>query len=462
MRYCGALAVTAVAWLAWSIFAAAHTSPLILFLAAVVVSTRFLGFGPGIFSTIVSVGIVDFVILAPRPGASRSADLEEIIIFILVATLTASLARQKSEAEEQADDAKRQMAAIVETSQDAILSKDLDGVITSWNQGAERLYGYTAEEIIGQNIAIISPPEQPDEIPRIMRKLRAGERIQHYITERVRKDGSRLTVYLSISPVTNHNGEIVGASTIAQDITAQRRAEEALRKTEKLATAGRLAATIAHEINNPLEAIGNLIYLARNNKSKADEYLEMADKEVHRVANIAQQTLGFVREAASAVPVEVDTLLKEVLNLYTKKFSSKNIHLDVLSDPKVEIKALSGELRQVFSNLIANAIDATPAGGKVRIRVERSREWRDEARSGVRVTIGDTGTGIRADDAPRIFEPFFTTKKDSGTGLGLWLSYSIVKKHGGSIRFRSRTAPTSSGTVFMVFLPEGMEPSTAV
>jgi PAS domain S-box-containing protein len=351
------------------------------------------------------------------------------------------------------------MAAIVESSQDAILSKDTKGIITSWNQGATRLYGYTAEEVIGKHVSILAPPEHPDEIPRIMRTLLRGESIHHYMTERVRKDGTRLTVFLSISPLVNRKGEIVGASAIAQDVTAQRRAEEAMRKTEKLATAGRLAAAIAHEINNPLEAIGNLLYLARRDKAKCDEYLQMAEKEVGRVAGIAQQTLGFVRDPSSASKVEVGPLVEEVLNLYKKKLSTKHIQVQKVFEPGLGIMAFSGELRQLFSNLIANAIEASPEQGKLHIRIERSREWANSHRPGVRIMVADAGTGIAPEHVNHIFEPFFTTKKDSGTGLGLWLSFSIVRKHGGSIRFRSRTTPGKSGTVFNVFLPEKIEPT---
>jgi len=463
LRYAGALALTVIAWLVWSKSPALAERPFILFIAAVVMSARFLGFGPGVLCTISSVVIIDYFVLPPIHAFAHSpAELVELGIFVAVAVLTASLAQQRSKAEMHADQTRRHLASIVENSQDAILSKDLDGVITSWNQGAERLYGYTAEEAIGQHVSLIAPRERPDEIPRIMRKLRSGERIQHYLTERVRKDGTRLTVYLSISPIMNHRGEITGASAIAQDVTAQRLAEEALRKTEKLATAGRMAATIAHEINNPLEAIGNLLYLARHDKEKADQYLELAEKEVQRVANIAQQTLGLVRETASALPVNLDGLLKEVLDLYSKRISVKKIEVELLSDGRAEVRGLSGELRQVFSNLIGNAIDAMPAAGRLRMRVERSRERSNARRPGVRVTVADTGSGIAPEHTQHIFEPFFTTKKDTGTGLGLWLSYSIVQKHGGSIRFRSRTMPEKSGTVFSVFLPEVMEsPSSA-
>ena len=462
IRYFGALLSVGIACAAWWMLPALQRSPLILFLAAVVVSARFLGFGPGLLAIAASLLAIDYGVLPPHFSFSYGpADFEQLAVFLVVAFLTAGLARQKSEADLRADEIQRYMIAIVENSQDAILSKDTNGVITSWNRGAERLYGYTAEEVIGKHVSIISPPERPDEIPRIMRRILQGEHIQHYITQRVRKDGSRVTVYLSISPIADRTGKIIGASSIAHDITAQRRAEEALRKSEKLATAGRLAATIAHEINNPLEVIGNLLYLARHDPAKARQYMEMAEKEVQRVASIAQQTLGLVRDPSSASAVDVGRLLDESLNLYRKKIGGKKLRLEAAVAPGAEILGFAGELRQVFSNLIANAIDASPEGGRLRIRVEPSHDWSDHLRPGVRVTIADTGVGISREYVRHSFEPFFTTKKDSGTGLGLWLTYSIVQKHGGSIRFRSCTTAGRSGTVFVVFLPEEMQASKA-
>jgi signal transduction histidine kinase len=294
-----------------------------------------------------------------------------------------------------------------------------------------------------------------------MAELIRGEQVQQYRTQRVRKDGKRLTVFLSISPLRDDHAKVVGASTIAQDITAQVRAEEALRKNEKLATAGRLAATIAHEINNPLEAIGNLLYLARRDKRKADEYLKMAERELARVAGIAQQTLGFVRDAASVAPVDVGAIVDEVLTLHARALRTKEIEVRTRYDRTAQVAGFSGELRQVFSNMVGNAIEALPQRGSLRVRVQDWQEPTNAQRPGVRVTIADNGSGITAESMTHIFEPFFTTKKDTGTGLGLWLSYSIVQKHGGWIRVRSRANQGHSGTIFSIFLPTAMQPSKA-
>ncbi len=180
----------------------------------------------------------------------------------------------------------------------------------------------------------------------------------------------------------------------------------------------------------------------------------MAEKEVHRVAEIAQQMLGSVRESASLTPLNVSAALDEVLQLYRRKLDDRHIRIEKNYDADVEIHGFAGELRQLFSNLIINAVDAMADGGRLTLHVTPGHEWADRQRPGVRVTIADNGNGIPHSDMARIFEPFYTTKGDAGTGLGLWLSHGIVQKHGGSIRVRSRTIAGSSGTVFSVFLPQ--------
>jgi PAS domain S-box-containing protein len=455
VRYIASLLATVAALGIWFLWPVVQREPTILFIAAVIVSARFLGFGPALLCTFSSALTIDYFIFQPRFSFALSAyDYERILVFVGVSVLTAGIARQRSRAETRAERIHRLMAAIIESSDDAILTKDRDAVVTSWNRGAERLYGYPAAEMLGQHVAKLSPPEYASEIAGFMKRLLRGESIEHHATERLRKDGTRLTVDLSLSPVRNERGEIVGASSIAHDITAQRKAEEALRRSEKLATAGRLAAAVAHEINNPLEAVNSLLYLARNDPTARDQHLEMAGKEVHRIAEIAQQMLGIVREGASPAPLNVASTLDAVLQLYVRKLSDKQIQIERYYDPSVEIRGFAGELRQVFSNLILNAADAMGEGGRLTLHVVRAHQWFDGHRPGVRVTVADSGSGIGSADIAHIFEPFYTTKKDSGTGLGLWVSHAIVQKHGGSIRVRSRTKPGSSGTVFSVFLPE--------
>jgi signal transduction histidine kinase len=273
----------------------------------------------------------------------------------------------------------------------------------------------------------------------------------------MRKDGTRIIVLLSISPLRNRQGEIVGHSAIARDITAQTQAEEALRRSEKLATAGRLAAVVAHEINNPLEAVTNLLYLARRDPSRQAEYLDQAEAEVERVAAFVHQTLGFVRETSAPSPVNVAELLDQVLQLYQRRLQEKHIAIERQYESSATLRGYSSELRQLFSNLIINAVDAMGANGRLVLRVRGTRNWGRASGSGVRVSVADNGAGIEPENVGRIFEAFFTTKQDLGTGLGLWFSQSIAQNHGGAIRFRSRTVPGSNGTVFSVFLTNATE-----
>jgi PAS domain S-box-containing protein len=354
------------------------------------------------------------------------------------------------------EDAARRLAAIVESSDDAIASKDMNGIITSWNRSAERLFGYRAEEIIGRPVTVIIPPELHHDEQMILSKIRQGERIDHFETIRVRKNGERVEVSLTISPVKDEDGNVIGAAKIARNITENNKMERALRTTEKLAAAGRMAATVAHEINNPLEAVTNLVYLAKRdlgNSERVAEYLEMASRELDRVAHITRQTLGFYRDTSSPVHLKITKALDDLLLLYEKRFESRNIKLERQYDGEIEITALGGEVRQAFSNLITNAVDAMPGGGKLVLRVSKSHQWNNSRVPGVRITILDTGSGIDPRHWKNLFQPFFTTKEDVGTGLGLWITKSIVEKHAGAIHVKSKTGPDAHGTVFSIFLP---------
>jgi PAS domain S-box-containing protein len=354
------------------------------------------------------------------------------------------------------EEAALRLAAIVESSDDAIASKDLNGVITSWNRSAEKLFGYKAEEIIGKPVMLIIPPELHHDEITILSKIRRGEKIDHFETIRLHKNGERIEVSLTISPIKDDNGNVIGAAKIIRNITETNKIERALRTTEKLAAAGRMAATVAHEINNPLEAVTNLVYLAKRDLSKNDKvagYLELASRELDRVAHITRQTLGFYRDTSSPVLFNVAETLDDLLLLYEKRFESRNIKVIKQYDKDVEITALSGEIRQAFSNLVTNAIDAMPDGGKLVLRISHSYAWSGPHLHGVRLTILDTGSGIEPKHKKNIFQPFFTTKSDVGTGLGLWITRGIIEKHRGAIRMKSRTQQDSHGTAFSIFLP---------
>ncbi len=268
----------------------------------------------------------------------------------------------------------------------------------------------------------------------------------------------------SAYPIHTTPNQVRWVGVIVMDASDRKRSEEALRKTEKLAATGRLAASIAHEINNPLEAITNLLYLLTNHadlQEPARSYVEMAEHEVRRIAEITQQTLRFYRQSTLPARANLSELLDSVLTLHQGRVRNRGITVEKRYDANTSLYCFAGELRQVFANLIGNAIDAMPDGGRLVLRARRSRDWSDPERLGVRFQVADTGSGMTPEVRKRIFEPFYTTKEVTGTGLGLWVSSEIVAKHKGSMRVRSRSEKLGgqSGTIFELFFPD--EPEAA-
>jgi PAS domain S-box-containing protein len=346
-----------------------------------------------------------------------------------------------------------ELAAIVESSDDAILSKDLNGRIISWNRAASRILGYSHEEVVGKSILMLIPPELQAEEKTILGKIRAGERIDHFETVRLTKSGERLNVSLSISPVRDASGIIVGASKTLRDITGKKRLEASLIQSEKIAAIGRMAATIAHEINNPLEAIINMIFLARTNvedRKRTLELLTAAESEITRVSHIANRTLGFYRENDPATSVSLADLVLAAIKIYEPKCKAADIRIekDLRSACKIVLRV--GEINQVVSNLIANSIHAMPSGGTLSIAVADADEH-DGA--GATLTVQDSGMGIPANVVPMIFDAFFTTRGSIGTGIGLFVAKQFVEGHGGKIGVESNTDAISHGTKMTVFLP---------
>jgi PAS domain S-box-containing protein len=362
-----------------------------------------------------------------------------------------------------AEAARRRLAAIVESSDDAIIGKNLNGIVMSWNPGAERIFGYSANEMIGRSILTIIPPALQEDEQRILKTIGRGERVKHFETVRLTKNGELIDVSLTVSPVKDEAGRVIGASKTARDITQQKKVEQALRMTEKLASVGRMAATVAHEINNPLEAVTNLVYLAKGSTAlnEIQEFLNAIEEELNRISQITKQTLGFYRETIAPSAVRVGEMLHPLISVLGKRARNRGIEIrpEIRQDP--EIYAVAGEIRQLIANLLNNSIDAVDSGGLIRIRIG-ANGLNGENLPGIRITIADSGRGIPPSVRSKLFEPFFTTKTDVGTGLGLWVCTNIVQRHHGSIRVKSSMTPGRSWTAFSVFLPTGQESTNQI
>lgn len=249
-------------------------------------------------------------------------------------------------------------------------------------------------------------------------------------------------------------------AVIFKDVTERRQAEAALVKSERLAAAGRLAATLAHEINNPLQTVTNLLDLLRQSPKIDEEdraYASLAAEELLRVTNLTKQSLSFYRETTSPVAIDLAEILNGILDVYAKQIETKKITVTARHESGgVRIDSYPGALRQVLSTLLLNAMEAVEGGGAIAVRVRKSSYWRERPIGGVRISVADNGCGITPANRSRVFEPFFTTKEERGTGLGLWVAQGIMTRLGGSISVRSSVQPGKRGTCFSIFLPTQM------
>jgi PAS domain S-box-containing protein len=341
---------------------------------------------------------------------------------------------------------------------DAVIATDQFGLVTFLNPIAEKLIGIPLTQAKGKPIKEVFPifnESTHDVVENPVHMVVQQGRIVGLANHTVLRDskGNFIPIEDSAAPIRDPFGKLVGVVLVFRDASVERQTQEVLRKTEKLAAASRLAATVAHEINNPLEAIGNLLYIARTTPGvppAAIEQLQLAEQEMERISHITRQTLGFYRESNHPTPIEVADLVESILKIHSNKFATKSITIQRDFAVCPPIQGMAGELKQVVANLISNAVDAAPTAGTIWIRLS-SIENGDERF--VRITIEDNGPGIAANHRNRIFEPFFTTKKDVGTGLGLWVSKEIVDRHGGTIQVSSPIGDGASGAAFHVHLP---------
>jgi PAS domain S-box-containing protein len=333
-------------------------------------------------------------------------------------------------------------------------AKEPDNPVTYVNPAFEVTTGYSLEEVVGKNCRFLQGPDNDQPGLTLLREALKERRETVVIVRNYRKDGSEFWNELSLSPIRNAAGEITHFVSIQNDVTSRIAFEEALRESEKLAAAGRLAASIAHEINNPLEAITNLLYLMRGKcDPEAEGYRETAEKELQSVAHITAQSLRFYRQSTKATAVRPVDLISSVLDLYARKFVQRDIKVLRKDSMSESIVCFESEVRQVISNLVRNAMDAmSGTGGRLLIRTREATQWRTGAK-GVVITVADTGTGMNRETTGKIFKAFYSTKGVAGTGLGLWVSSEIANRHHGHFLVRSRMAPGTSGTVFELFLP---------
>ena len=538
------------------------------------------------------VGLANHTILITRSGVDIAIDDSGAPIFTADGALTGIvLVFRDVTAQRKARMAVAQLAAIVEYSGDAIATKNLDGIIQTWNAGAERLFGYKAAEIIGQPVTILIPPDRLHEEGEVLERIRKGQPAERMETIRVRKDGKPIQVSESVSPIKDPDGHIIGASKVVHDITAlatarealvrekellaaqkewlhttltsigdaviatdpnglitlmnpiaeqltewkseeavgkplkdifrivnqetrkpvenpvekvrrlkrvvglanhtvlisksgqevaiddsgapirdskgklagivlvfrdvtqQRALEIALKSNERLALAGRLSASIAHEIHNPLDTVGNALFLLGQQlgtEPRARQLLDTAQREVQRVAEISRNMLSLHHESRRPSDVRLSELLEGVVLLIQETIAKGRRAIELVPGFEGQIEAFPSELRQVFTNVIKNAVEATSDGGDIKIYSESTQESGQE---GVLVRVVDNGVGIPEQIRSKLFSPFVSTKEESGTGLGLWVSRSILEKHGGNIRLTSGVEADNPGTTVSIFLP---------
>jgi PAS domain S-box-containing protein len=323
------------------------------------------------------------------------------------------------------------------------------------NPAFEVMTGYSLEDVQGRNCRFLQGSERDQPGLVLVREAIRERREVTAIVKNFRKDGSSFWNELSLSPIRNREGEVTHIVGIQTDVTARVEFEAALRESEKLAAVGRLASSIAHEINNPLESVMNLLYLAQQESDlpKLMTYLAQADKQVQRVSLITSQSLRFYRQSSKPQAVKPCELLESVLDLYESRAEHSRVRIERRERSTELIVCLESEIRQVLNNLVRNAIEAMgSSGGRLPIRSRNATDWKTGAR-GVAITIADTGTGICQQTMQQLYKPFFTTKGASGTGLGLWISNEIVARHHGRLQVRSRQGGSVSGTVFTLFLP---------
>jgi PAS domain S-box-containing protein len=413
---------------------------------------------------------------ADNAQISRNARIELIVVVALIAALlawetrrifrklTAAYNHQIREIKQRVEESyarEQWLNTTIRSIGDAVIACDTDGNVVFMNLVAEQLTGWQEAEARGVTLHDVFPIFNEDTRAVVENPVDKVRRLGTVVglanhTFLVSKNGNEICIDDSGAPIRDSAGKMIGVVLVFRDITERRMSEGALMRAEKLAAAGRLAASVAHEVNNPLEGLTNLVYLARRSDEVEEirQLLVQAEGELARIAHITRQSLGFYRETTTPAHFKPSKIVHEVSSFYASRAATLGVTFQVNAATDREVLGAAGELRQILSNLLANSLDACTKGASIRIETHSAVDPRNPANPGVRITIADTGTGIAPEHIKSIFEPFFTTKTDTGTGLGLWVSRELVEKHGGSLRVLSSNVDPRCGTVFSIFLPQ--------
>jgi PAS domain S-box-containing protein len=457
-NYAAAIVLSLIALLLTYQFDAVSVVPFFpLFTLAVLLASIYGGSGPGIVAVVLTVLLNYWVMIPPRFSFAMGdvQNLERLAVYAAVNVCIAVLAGMVAEVQAKLDRERQRLKITLTSIGDAVLVTDAGGRVTFLNPVAEEATGWTLDDALGQpleNVFRIINEKTRATVPNPVRKVMESGTVVGLAnhTMLVRKDGVEIPIDDSAAPIRDGSGAISGVVLVFRDISERRRTEAALLVNEKLVTLGRLASTIAHEINNPLAAVSNMLYLASaapDISPTVGGYLEMSRKQLERVAHVTRQALSIHPPQQAPEPVELADLTEDVLRLYESKLEQKQVKLLTRFRHCPPAWLAAAEMRQVIGNLLSNALEAITANGAVQLRVA---PFTGNGRPMVRLTVADSGIGIAPQNLADIFEPFFTTKDHGGTGLGLWITKRIVDTHRGKIRVRSRPG---RGSVFWILLP---------
>ncbi|MGD0735644.1 MAG: PAS domain-containing protein [Terracidiphilus sp.] len=462
--------------------------PLLLAFPTVILACWFLGMWGGAFCAITEVFLVNSFLTKSQLRFSIGNAPQELRLIVFVTTtlalgwaiqrlaqerselsiqklqqrlMQANLERQIAEERARASEALRDREAMLQLALEAngmaLWVWDFKLDLFHWSEEKYRMIGIEPNSIEPSAESWLGAVH-PDDVERVKKtfKIAREDGTDYHSQYRVVwPDGTVRWLESQGKCQRDAAGQVERIVGVVTDVTQRKRSEDALMRAEKLAIAGRLAASIAHEINNPLEAVSNLLFLIGMSETAdtAQEHARAAMDQLMRVSMITQQTLKFHRQTGMPKAVRLSEILESVLTLFRSKMAAADIAVDVRSEHEIDILCMPSETQQIFANLVANAIDAMPRGGRLDIRLRPSRDWRDGKTPGMRVTFFDSGVGMDRGTMRRIFEPFFTTKTETGTGLGMWVVSQLVERHQGHIRVWSRQGAQASGTAFTVFLP---------